>query len=65
MKVHIERTGRSVSVRKGYRRAMALLKDLGINPDSVLIVKNGEVVLADEPLGKDDIVELLSVISGG
>lgn len=37
----------------------------GVNPTTVVLVKNGEVVLDDERVGGDDDVKLLSVISGG
>ena len=37
----------------------------GVNPTTVVLVKNGEVVLDDERVGGDEDVKLLSVISGG
>ena len=42
-----------------------LLKQININSETVLIVKNNEVVTIDEPLQDNDDVKLLSVISGG
>jgi sulfur carrier protein ThiS len=42
-----------------------LLKQIDINSETVLIVKNDEVVTVDEPLQNNDVVKLLSVISGG
>ncbi len=42
-----------------------LLTFLHINASSVIVVKNNEVVLQDEPLELDDDVKILSVISGG
>ena len=42
-----------------------LLKDLGINPDTVLVAKNDEVVLLDEELSETDKIKILSVVSGG
>ncbi len=65
MKVFIEKTGKTAIVRKGFAKAYDLLKELKINPDSVLIVRNNEVILAEEPVSKDDEITLLSVVSGG
>jgi sulfur carrier protein len=42
-----------------------LLQHLKINPETVLVIKNNEVVTEDEPLQQSDSLELLSVISGG
>ena len=42
-----------------------LLKQLNINSETVLIVKNDAVVTIDEPLQDGDNIKLLSVISGG
>ncbi|HLD81344.1 MAG TPA: MoaD/ThiS family protein [archaeon] len=42
-----------------------VLKALKLNPESVLLVKNGVLVTEDEPLGEGDEVKLLNVASGG
>ena len=42
-----------------------LLKQLEINPETVLVTKNNEVITEDETLNEKDKVEILSVISGG
>ena len=42
-----------------------LLEKLNINPETVLVTKNDELILLDEKLNKNDEVKLLSVISGG
>ena len=42
-----------------------LLAKLKLNPESVVVVKNNEIVTEDEPLSDSDSVELLSVVSGG
>ena len=38
---------------------------LKINPETVLIVKNNELILAEDSLNDNDELRLLSVISGG
>ena len=42
-----------------------LMKQEGVNPESVLIVKNGEAVTVDVEVSDKDKVEFLSVVSGG
>ena len=42
-----------------------LLKKLDINPVTVIISRNNELVLEDEKLKDDDEIKILSVISGG
>lgn len=42
-----------------------LLKQLKINPETVLVVRKGEVLTEEEPLQEKDKIDLLSVISGG
>ncbi|MGC9195935.1 MAG: MoaD/ThiS family protein [Syntrophobacteraceae bacterium] len=42
-----------------------LIKDLGLNPQSVLAVREGKLVSNETRLGKDGEIKLISVISGG
>ncbi len=44
---------------------IGLLENLGINQNTVLFVKNNEVVLAEEEISNTDEIKLLSVVSGG
>ncbi len=41
------------------------LKKSNIVPESVIAVRDGEMILDDEILRNDDVVKLVSVISGG
>jgi thiamine biosynthesis protein ThiS len=43
----------------------ALLKQLDINPEAVIVVRNSEVIMTDENISNSDKIELLSVVSGG
>ena len=42
-----------------------LLHHLKINPETVLVVRNSEVIIENEALNDKDDIEILSVISGG
>ena len=42
-----------------------LLQQLKINPEVVIVVRNTEVITEDEILNDNDMIELLSVVSGG
>jgi len=63
MKVFIERTNEYREVKAGTVRE--LLELLDINPTTVIVAKNNELVTEDAKLNKKDNVKLLSVISGG
>lgn len=42
-----------------------LLKRENINPETVVVLKNGEVISEDERVQNDEELELISVVSGG
>mgnify|MGYP001572480625 CR=1 FL=1 len=42
-----------------------LLQSLKINPVTVIVSRNNELILEDEKLNNDDEIKILSVISGG
>ena len=42
-----------------------LLKKLNINPVTVIVSRNDELILEDEKLNNEDEIKILSVISGG
>lgn len=42
-----------------------LIERYGVNPETVVVVKNGEVVTEEDSCGGSDELKLLSVISGG
>ncbi|MBN1385899.1 MoaD/ThiS family protein [Candidatus Woesearchaeota archaeon] len=63
MKVYIEKDDKELSMKA--TDAGRLLKKLGINPETALIIKNNELVTADEKLKETDEIKIISVISGG
>lgn len=64
MKIVMERPQRELSLRFS-GTAGQLLKKLSINPETVLVVRNGVIVLGDAKLTNTDDIRLVSVISGG
>jgi sulfur carrier protein len=64
MKVLLRNPKREVEI-DGPIVADALLRRLEINPETVLIICNGELVPRDTRLADTDEVELRPVISGG
>jgi sulfur carrier protein len=46
-------------------RVSKLLETLGINPETVLVIRNDTLVVGDERLEEPDTIEIRPVISGG
>lgn len=63
MKVYVEKQDKLLELEK--KSVKELLDDLKINPNTVIIVRNNEIVLEDEQLDDNDEIKILSVISGG
>ena len=63
MKIFIEKENKQLELEAS--NGKELLDKLAINPSTVLLVKNDEVVLLEEPLEETDVVKILSVVSGG
>lgn len=64
MKIQIERENKQLELEFN-GTGVQLLKQLNINPDEVLLVKNDEVILNEDNLTNKDEIKVLSVISGG
>ena len=64
MRIFIEKENKEIR-QKFSGSAAELLERLKINPESVLLVKDGELITAGEELGDDDSIKILSVVSGG
>ena len=64
MRIRLRNPDREVEL-EGPRTVRAVLAELGIDPDTVLVIRGRELVTREERLGADDEVEVRPVISGG
>lgn len=64
MKVHLRNPTRTID-HDGPVRVQTLLDRLEINRESVLVIRDGEIVPGDALLEDVDTVEIRPVISGG
>ncbi|HLW58907.1 MAG TPA: MoaD/ThiS family protein [bacterium] len=64
MKVLIRHQKREVEVA-GRRRVRDVLAELGINPETVLVIRGTQLLTHDVHLADDDRIELRPVVSGG
>ena len=64
MKVLLRNPRRELDL-PGSRRVSALLAELELNRESVLVIVDGTLVTGDATLGEDANVEVRPVISGG
>lgn len=49
----------------GRRRVRELLRDLGLLPGTVMVIRGDELICDEDVVGADDEIEIRSVISGG
>ncbi len=64
MKVILRHPTREVEV-DGLSTVSSVLKRMDILPETVLVIRNGELLMSSEHLEPDDVIELRPVISGG
>ena len=64
VQVHLHNPKRDVEV-PGPVRVNDLVKRLGLNRESVLVIRSDKLVTGDAWLDDDDVVEIRPVISGG
>ena len=64
MKVFVQKTGELNEITH-QGDAASLLAKLGINSETVLIVKDGALITEDESVDDAKRIDLLSVVSGG
>ena len=64
MKVILRNQGKEVELA-GRRRVRDLLAELGLLPETVLVIRGRDLLTVDEVVREDDVIELRPVISGG
>lgn len=64
MKVRLRNPDREVELR-GNRRVREVLAELDVDPDTVLVIRDRELVTREEMIGEHDRLEVRPVISGG
>jgi sulfur carrier protein ThiS len=64
VKVKLRNPDREVEVA-GERKVHDLLGELGINPDTVLVIRERELLTREDRVREQDEVEVRPVISGG
>jgi sulfur carrier protein len=64
MRVVLRNQGREVEF-SGRRRVRELLAELGVLPETVLVIRGRDLLTNDEIVADDDVVEVRPVISGG
>ena len=64
MKVNLRNPDREVEVA-GNRKVHQVLAELSINPDTVLVIRERELLTREDRVSEDDRIEIRPVISGG
>lgn len=64
MQVYIEREKRTESLDFS-GKARDLLTKLEINPETIVITRNGNLITEDDKVEKGDEIKIISVVSGG
>jgi len=64
MKFILRNQGKEVELA-GRRRVRELLAELGLLPETVLVIRGRDLLTVDEVVREDDVIELRPVISGG
>ena len=64
MEIHIDKPKKNI--KKEFNGTVnELLKELKLNKETVIVVRNGELVTEEESLKNNDKIKILSVVSGG
>jgi len=64
VQVHLHNPKRDVEL-SGPLRVADLVKQLGLNRESVLVIRGDSLVTGDATLADSDVIEIRPVISGG
>ena len=65
MKVILRNPDSKTLEMSGRRNVETLLRELALNPEQVLVIRNNELLTRDIIISDNDTVEILRAISGG
>lgn len=65
MKVYLEKEQKELELTFKGKTVKELLKQINVNSETVIIVRDNEVLTLDNSITNEDDIKLLSVISGG
>ncbi|MDP6613072.1 MAG: MoaD/ThiS family protein [Candidatus Hydrothermarchaeota archaeon] len=66
MRIKLVLDGKERTIKAGSSSTvMHLLQSLGINRETVLVRKNGEICVEEEKIKEGDDIEIIKTISGG
>ena len=66
VRIFVDRNNLDKTVELDHKSTVSdLLNELKINPVTVIVSRNNELILEDEMLNNNDEIKILSVISGG
>ncbi len=64
MRVRLRNPDREIEIT-GERVLREVLRELEIAPDTVLVIRDGELITRETRVGDGDVIEIRPVISGG
>ncbi len=64
MKVRFRNPDRELDVAGG-RRVSEILSEIGVNPDTVLVIRDRDLLTREDRVNDQDLIEIRPVISGG
>ena len=65
MKIYLEKEQKELELTFTGKTVKELLEQINVNSETVIIVKDNEVLTLDDNVTNKDHIKLLSVISGG
>jgi sulfur carrier protein len=63
-RVVVRNPRREISIA-GAKQVKVVLRDLDIDPETVLVIRGGDLLTREDVIGPDDDIEIRPVISGG
>ncbi len=64
MKITVKGTNR-VAEFSGNWRVSQILSEMDLNPETVIVVKEGRILTHDQIVKEEEQIEIISVVSGG